>query len=1253
MVALLALGLAPVAKAQTPVLNVAMNKGTTMSMSGWNLWTLGSGVSNPQTKSFTTLDSNSITAVLSTTGVGATTLNGQTRGGPANSGSFTMHDLYYGFAFGGSSTAGTGFSVSLSGTGVTANSAYTITVYGYDNNGSVNEFFSTDAAGTQFVTGGTKTASSIISSNSHSFTTNDGYASLTFTLTSDATGTLKFYCLNTSTASGNRLNGFSIAKPVASPLAADAGANKTISPPATSVQIGGSPTATGGTGPYTYLWSPTTGLSSATVANPTASPNATTTYTVTVTDSLSAQATSSVTVNYPLAAYAGSAKLCTPSSPSATIGGSPTGNGGTGPYTYSWTSSPAGFTSTNPNPTVSPTTTTTYTVTVTDSASPTPATATASVVVTYAIPDPNLISVDFVYSSGSTPASGNTVLTAPANPTTDPNMQNAAGLIFTGQVGSWNAVNLGGNNASVNSASLTNLVNGAGATTTVAFKMGHATSAGASGGDWRNNGLGTIIPGSLRQEQSYTYYPGLPTANHYNWELTGLVPNAHYQLVMFGNFDSNFTNIANTVGGSLDTEGDWNWSDIQADGSGMIAGNLLYTQSANDTRGMYGLQLYKIPVPLAADAGPDKGVTPGTPAVLGGSPAASGGTPPYTYSWSPTTGLDNPTAANPSASPTSTTTYTLTVTDSASPTPGTATDTVVVTYAPPLVADAGPNATVTPASPSATLGGTTVASGGTGPYTYAWTPIIGLNDPTSPHPVASPTVTTTYYLTVTDSLNATANSQATVTYTVPPLVANAGANKTYNPGVPVSLGGTPTASGGSTVYTYSWSPTTGLSDPTAAHPTASPSATTTYTLTVTDSFGTTPATSSVVVTFTVLPLVANAGANVTVSPLTPSAVIGGSPSASGGSLNYTYSWSPGTGLSDATVANPTASPTTTTTYTLTVTDDLGTPAATSSVVVTYTVPNPNLISVDFIESGGTPCSGDTTLTGSTMKNAVGNIFTGQLGAWNSLNIGTYNTSTATSGFLKNGGGTTTTAKLVLGLATGLDSTAAGGWRCSPNEGATGGADQLRSESAYLYNGVITGDHYAWAFTGLKASTSYKLTFFGDQGNSTGASNVANGVAGTLDSEGDWNWTTVTTDASGTILGTFTAPNPTLGLYGAQIEELPPTLTGYALWASTHAGGQSASGDYNNDGVSNGVAYFMGVTGVATNPAIINGKVTWPHDPSAVISSYGVQVSANLVDWSPADSADVDEVSSPGFLIYTFPTGPGIDPKKFCRLQVTP
>ena len=58
--------------------------------------------------------------------------------------------------------------------------------------------------------------------------------------------------------------------------------------------IGGSPSATGGTGPYTYLWTPTTGLSNFASANPMANPGSSTTYTLQVTDANGCIATDSM-----------------------------------------------------------------------------------------------------------------------------------------------------------------------------------------------------------------------------------------------------------------------------------------------------------------------------------------------------------------------------------------------------------------------------------------------------------------------------------------------------------------------------------------------------------------------------------------------------------------------------------------------------------------------------------------------------------------------------------------------------------------------------------------------------------------------------------------------------------------------------------------------------------------------------------------------------------------------------------------------
>ncbi|MCF7730616.1 MAG: carboxypeptidase regulatory-like domain-containing protein [Akkermansiaceae bacterium] len=105
---------------------------------------------------------------------------------------------------------------------------------------------------------------------------------------------------------------------------------------------------------------------------------------------------------------------------------------------------------------------------------------------------------------------------------------------------------------------------------------------------------------------------------------------------------------------------------------------------------------------------------------------------------------------------------------------------------------------------------------------------------------------------------------------------------------------------------------------------------------------------------------------------------------------------------------------------------------------------------------------------------------------------------------------------------------------------------------------------------------------------------------------------------------------------------------YATWATLHAGGQPPNLDFNHDGVANGIAYFMGKDGLATNPGLLNGKVTWPHvNP---VASFEVQVSTNLADWVPANPGNVDTITSPGFVILTLPS---TESKQFCRLVVTP
>ena len=113
---------------------------------------------------------------------------------------------------------------------------------------------------------------------------------------------------------------------------------------------------------------------------------------------------------------------------------------------------------------------------------------------------------------------------------------------------------------------------------------------------------------------------------------------------------------------------------------------------------------------------------------------------------------------------------------------------------------------------------------------------------------------------------------------------------------------------------------------------------------------------------------------------------------------------------------------------------------------------------------------------------------------------------------------------------------------------------------------------------------------------------------------------------------------------------------YNTWALAHAGGGSADGDSNNDGVNNGIAFFMNATGLTTNPALdaATRTVTWTNGGNIPSSDYGnqfvVQTSDDLVAWADVSPSDTTHLSiTSGAVSYTFT---GIDPR-FVRLKVTP
>ena len=187
----------------------------------------------------------------------------------------------------------------------------------------------------------------------------------------------------------------------------------------------------------------------------------------------------------------------------------------------------------------------------------------------------------------------------------------------------------------------------------------------------------------------------------------------------------------------------------------------------------------------------------------------SGGTPGYTCSWSsgPTTcQITNLASQN----------YTVTVTDANL---CTFTKTAFVNLI-TVTANAGPDQTICEGN-TAQLN----AIGGTG---YSWTPTAALNNPSIFDPIASPTLTTQYIVTVSSGV---CSAKDTVNVIVlPAFVVSAGPDTTIVEGESVQL----TASGG---ITYLWIPPTGLDNQSIFNPVATPDATTTYTVLITNGSG--------------------------------------------------------------------------------------------------------------------------------------------------------------------------------------------------------------------------------------------------------------------------------------------------------------------------------------------------------------------------------------------------------------------------------
>lgn len=316
----------------------------------------------------------------------------------------------------------------------------------------------------------------------------------------------------------------------------------------------------------------------------------------------------------------------------------------------------------------------------------------------------------------------------------------------------------------------------------------------------------------------------------------------------------------------------YTWSPGNLSGSSQNAlGAGTYTVNVKDANQCAGSITVSIAQPTAALSGIISATTAASCGANNGGATitASGGTPSYTYSWSPNGG------SGTSASNLAAGNNTVTIKDANG-----CTQSIVVA----ITSAGGPTVTVTSQANVKCFGAltgsaTVAASGGTGPYSYTWSPgnLSG----------ASQTGLAAGIYTISAADNNLCVGSTTVNIAQPASAVTATVNSSSTACGLSTGSATVSASGGTSAYTYSWS--NGSSGTSVSGLSAG-----SYSVTVTDGNGCQASAGTLVNSL--------GGATVAVTSLTNATCYGGhdgaaAVSASGGSGIYTYTWSPSGGNS--------------------------------------------------------------------------------------------------------------------------------------------------------------------------------------------------------------------------------------------------------------------------------------------------------------------------------------------------------------------
>jgi hypothetical protein len=689
-------------------------------------------------------------------------------------------------------------------------------------------------------------------------------------------------------------------------------------------------TASGGTPGYTYLWAPLGGTSATITGRPAGN------YTCTITDANGCTIVKNITILTPSLLSATTIK--TDVSCNGGTNGSATVNvsGGTPGYTYSW--APTGGTAATATGLAAGT----YTVTVTDANTcQTTATITINQPVTLAVTSSqtNVLcnggasGTASVVVSGGTP--GYTYIWSPSGGTA----ATATGLT----VGNYSCLITDANGCSFTKnftitqpAVLSATTSQVNATCVTGGQAGVSVSGGTLPYTYiwsPSGGTAAIATGLLAGNYNclITDANGCTLSKNFTITTTNTLTATQSQTNVLCNGSNTAT--ATVVPSGAPGPFTYVWAPTggnAATATGLTAGN--YSVTITSANGCSIVKNFTITQPSTMVVTPSQtnltcnGGTNGSASV-----SVVGGTGAYTYLWSPSGG----TAAT--ATGLSAGTYTVTIKDANL---CQKTQNFVITE--PTAITASTTATNVTCNGANNGSASVNVTGGTGTYTYIWSPSGG-NAAT-----ASGLAPGNYSVVITDSNNCTLTKNFTITEPAQ-LTASAGSQTNISCNGSNNGSATVNVTGGTGTYTYAWAPSGGNAA------TATGLIAGTYTVTVTDA-NSCIATQSFTLTEPNT-LTASVGAQINVS------CKGGSNGSAtvavtGGTSTYTYTWSPSGGNA------PTASGLSAGTYTVTVTD-----ANSCTATQSFTITEPVQLTASSGTQTNVSCNGGSN--GSATVNVTG------------------------------------------------------------------------------------------------------------------------------------------------------------------------------------------------------------------------------------------------------------------------------------------